>query len=65
MAKEDVASDFISLSVSEQAWVAREIGEHYIANESVAIQDEFSGLLEIEGFSTAPFCRKKKSPPSH
>lgn len=63
--KESVASDLLTLSIDDTVWVAREVADHYIDNESVANQHELAEKLAVEGFDAQPYCRKKKSPPAH
>lgn len=63
--KENVAADFITLSIEDQVWVAVEVGEDYIDNQSIADQREITERLAVDGFDVAPFCRKKKTSPTH
>ncbi len=64
--KEDIAADIIAnLDETEIPWLAVEIGNHYISNKTICEQSELAANLEVEGFSPAPFCRKKKAPKPH
>ncbi len=63
--KEDVASDFKTLSIGDQIWVTVEIGNDYIQNQSVENQHEFAGKLGVEGVEVQAFCRKNKDAETH